>query len=541
MHIIEKVVNHKYKMQKEALIVLDTTSNINNLVNDPLSYWIDSTPTTNFPSLNEDINVDTVIVGGGMVGITAAYLLKKEGLKVAILEADKILMNTTGHTTAKITSQHGLIYNKLKLQFGEEKAKQYADANEYAIKFIHDLVKDENINCDFSFQPSYVYTQTTEYTNVIQSEVEVASKLGIKAFYQEEIPLPFKIKAAVRFDNQAQFHPRKYLLHLANKIQGDGCYIFEGTRAVDVDEGAKVKIKTHKGFTVTADRLIVASHFPFYDGLGLYFTRIYPHRSYAIGTRIKEKFPSGMFINAEEPSRSLRSQPYKDGELIIIGGEHHKTGHGENLLEHYKILKEFAEDNYNVIDIPYRWSAEDYNTMDGAPYVGHLTSRTPNIYVATGFGKWGMTNSTVSAIMIRDLIVKGENPWTEVYNPSRFTPSASAKTFVTQNLNVAKELFEGKLQALPEDLDIKNGEAQVIRIDGHRVGAYRDEEGSLHIIDTTCTHLGCELNWNSAEKSWDCPCHGSRFTYTGDIMEGPALNPLNYYNKGKNKIDPNIF
>lgn len=513
----------------------------NILINDPLSYWIDSTPKTNFPVLEQDIKTDVAIVGGGLVGITTAYLLKKEGYKVAVIDADRIGMNTTGHTTAKITSQHGLIYNKLKQQFGEEIAHQYAEANEYAIKFINDLVSKEKIDCDFQWKPAYVYTQTTQYTSVIASEAEIASSLGIKASYLDEVPLPFKVKAAVRFDDQAQFHPRKYLLSLANKIPGDGCYIFEGTRAVDVDEGKIVKIKTNNRKTISADNLIIASHFPFYDGLGIYFARIYPHRSYAIGVKIKEKFSDGMFINAEEPTRSLRSQPLDNGELVIIGGEHHKTGHGPNLLNHYEILKKFAEDNYNVIEIPYRWSTQDYNTMDGLPYVGHLTSRTPNIYVATGFGKWGMTNSTVSAIMLRDLITKGSNPWTDAYNPSRFTPSASASSFATQNLDVAKNLFKGKLEMLPETLDIKNGDAKVIRIDGHRIGAYRDEKGKLHLIDTTCTHMGCELQWNSAEKSWDCPCHGSRFTYTGQIMEGPALNTLHYYNDGKNKIDPNIF
>jgi glycine/D-amino acid oxidase-like deaminating enzyme/nitrite reductase/ring-hydroxylating ferredoxin subunit len=517
----------------------------NHLTNDPLSYWIASTAKTDYPVLNQDLKVDTVIVGGGLVGITTAYLLKKEGLRVAIIEADRIVMNTTGHTTAKISSQHGLVYNKFKIQFGEEITKQYADANEYAIKFMANLVKEENIDCDFSCQPSYVYTHTTQYADVIKAETEIAAKIGIKASYLEELPLPFKILAAVKFENQAQFHPRKYLLHLAGRIPGDGSYIFEGTRAVDVEEGTQVKVKTNKGYTVTADNLVIASHFPFYDGLGLYFTRIYPERSYLLGVRVKEKFPGGMYITAEDPSRSLRSQPCEDGDLVIVGGEHHKTAHDGDTLKHYQALKDFAEKNYNVIDIPYRWSAQDYHTMDGLPYIGHLTAEKPNIYVATGFSKWGMTNGTASGIMIRDLIIKGENPWAEAFTPQRFKPSASYKTFTTQNLNVAKELFKHKFESLPETTELAIGEAKVLRHEGHRIGAFKDENGKLHIIDTTCTHMGCELEWNSGEKSWDCPCHGSRFTYTGDIMEGPALNPLHYYSHGydevKNKIDPNIL
>lgn len=496
----------------------------------PLSYWIDSTPKTDYPELDSDIKVDTAIIGGGLVGISTAYLLKKEGLKVAVIDSDKIIMGTTGHTTAKITSQHGLIYTRIKEQLGEENAKQYADANEYAISFIENLVKQENIDCDFSFQPAYVYTQTTEYTAALQAEADITSRLGIKASYIEEIPLPFQIKGALRFDGQAQFHPRKYLLHLSSKIHGDGSYIFEGTTVTDVEEGSTLKIKTKSGNTITASNLIIASHFPFYDGRGLYFTRLYPERSYIIGVRAEEKFPEGMYITAEDPGRSLRSQPTNDGELILVGGEHHKTAHGEHFIKHYENLISFAKEHYTVLDIPYRWSTQDYGTMDGVPYIGHLTSKTPNIYVATGFSKWGMTNSTVSAIMFRDLIMKGENPWTNVYNPSRFTPSASASTFITQNTDVAKNFVKGKLEDLPAEVDLPRGEGKVIRHEGQRIGAYRDEDGKLHLVDTTCTHLGCEVHWNDAEKSWDCPCHGSRFSYKGDVIEGPAKKPLNYLN-----------
>jgi glycine/D-amino acid oxidase-like deaminating enzyme/nitrite reductase/ring-hydroxylating ferredoxin subunit len=530
---------------KEDKMTTENISSMNSLGNEPLSYWIASTPKSNFEVLSQDLKVDAAIVGGGLVGITTAYLLKEAGLTVAIIEADRIVMNTTGHTTAKITSQHGLVYNKFNIQFGEEITRQYAESNEYAVKFMADLVNQEKIDCDFSWQPSYIYTNTTEYADVIKAETEIAAKLGIKASYTEELPLPFSILAAVKFEDQAQFHPRKYLLHLANKIPGDGSYIFEGTRAVDVEEGTEVKIKTNKGFTVTANNLVIASHFPFYDGLGLYFSRIYPERSYLLGVRTKENFPGGMYISAEDSGHSLRSQPCEGGQLVIIGGEHHKTAHDGDTMKHYENLRDFAEKTYNVIDIPYRWSAQDYHTMDGLPYIGHLTSRTPNIYVATGFSKWGMTNSTVSAIVIRDLITKGENAWTEAYTPQRFTPSVSYKTFATQNANVAKELFKHKFEALPETVELQNGEAKVIRHGGHRIGAYKDENGKLHVIDTTCTHMGCELEWNSAEKSWDCPCHGSRFSYTGDIVEGPALNPLHYYSEGydevRNKIDPNIL
>lgn len=508
------------------------------------SYWIASTGTTNYPVLNEDLNMDIAIIGGGMVGITAGFLLKQEGYKVAVIDAGKIIHGTSGHTTAKITSQHGLIYDKIYNQMSPEKAKQYAEANEYAIDFIANLVKDKNIECDFLRKPAYIYTESEEYINKIQKEVEIASSLGITATYEENIPLPFKIKSAMKFENQAQFHPRKYLLALSKELPNNGSYIFENTRVVDIDKSEeaneRIVIKTENGRKIYAAKVIIASHFPCYDGKGLYFTRMYQEKSYVLAVKIKEKFSDGMFISAEDPGRSLRSQIDNHEEILLIGGEHHKTGHDNDTLKHYNNLLKFATANYNVENVLYRWSTQDCMTMDGVPYIGHLTSKTNNIYVATGFQKWGMTSSTVSALIIRDLIVKGESPWYDVYNPSRTTIGASAGEFIAQNADVAVNFISGKLQTLPNNVEIQNNEAKIIDVEGKRAGAYRDNDGKLHIIDTTCTHLGCELQWNNAEKSWDCPCHGSRFNYDGIIIEGPAINPLNSAKDEPNNIDPNI-
>jgi len=514
----------------------------NGLTKVPESYWIASTQKTDYMALNSDIKLDVAIIGGGMAGITSAYLLKKEGLKVAVIEADRILQGTTGHTTAKVTSQHGLIYNKIKSSMGEEKAGLYANANEFAINFIGSLVKEKNIDCDFERESAYIYTGSDDYVQKIMDEADTASSLGIKASYIEKIPLPISVKCGVRFDNQAKFHPRKYLLALAKEIPGDGCNIFEKTKVVDIKEGNPCQVITNEGKKVMASNVIIASHFPCYDGLGLYFARMYPERSYVLGIKIKDKFPGGMYINAEEPGRSLRSQRLEDGELILVGGESHKTGQGGPTMIHYENLKNFAEQTFSVLDIPYRWSTQDYETMDGVPFAGHLTSDTPNIYVATGFGKWGMTNTTVSAMILRDLIVKGESPWEVVYTPSRSTPTATtAKNYIVENLNVAGQLIKGKLSPIQGDVEIKNGKAKVIQVEGKRVGAYRDDKGKLFMVDTTCTHMGCELMWNDGEKTWDCPCHGSRFTYEGDIVEGPAHNRLNREGEKANKIEPNII
>lgn len=504
-------------------------------------YWTFSTTKEDYPALSEDIDVDVVIVGGGIVGITSSYLLKKQGFKVALLEANTITHGTTGHTTAKITCQHGLIYDKIIKKMGEDRGRQYKEANEYAIKFISDLVKEKNIDCDFCYRPAYVYTKSYDYIEKIENEVKAATNLGIKASYLDKIPLSFEVLGAISFDNQAQFHPLKYLLTLAKEIPGDGSYIFEHTKAIDIEDEKKCTVITDSGKKVKGSKVIVASHFPFYDGMGMYFARIYVEKSYVLGVKIKEKFPEGMFINAENPSRSLRSQRFNDGEILLVGGEHHKTGDKTKTNIHYENLKGFAEETFNLESILFRWSTQDCMTADGVPYVGKLTSKRDNIYVATGFGKWGMTNGTAASIILKDLITKGESPWSEVYDPARFTPLASLNNLVTQNLDVAAKLVEGKLAPIPKDVEIKKGEAKVIEVDGERVGAYRDEEGELHVVDITCTHLGCELVWNEGEKTWDCPCHGSRFTYDGENVEGPAFNPLKHGGEGKNKKDPNIY
>jgi Rieske Fe-S protein len=214
------------------------------------------------------------------------------------------------------------------------------------------------------------------------------------------------------------------------------------------------------------------------------------------------------------------------GQLILVSGEHHKTGQGVDTLKHYESLKDFSHNLFTVQDIPYRWSTQDCTTLDDVPYIGNLTSKTPNLFIATGYRKWGMTNSTVASIILKDLITSGKSKWKDVYNPSRHTIAASAKHFIVENLNVAKELIEGKIQPIPDNIEIEPGEAKVIKENGQRTGAYKDKKGTLHLVNTTCTHMGCELNWNSAEKSWDCPCHGSRFTYEGEIIEGPAVKQL---------------
>ncbi|HZK34126.1 MAG TPA: FAD-dependent oxidoreductase [Bacillota bacterium] len=492
----------------------------------PQSYWLSSVSFDDYPPLEDDINVDVAIVGGGIVGITTAFMLSQNGLKVALVEANKLLHGTTGHTTAKVTAQHDIIYSTIESKLGFEKALQHADANRAAIMAIASLVNELNIDCDFISQPAYVYTQKFDYIQKIQDEAELAKKLGFSAVLLEDIPLPINVKAALRFDNQYQFHPTKYLLALVDQLVNSGNCIFEHTRAIDINTENKNAIVTVDGFSIMAPNIVIASHYPFYDGNGMYFARAYPDRSYALGLTIEENYPGGMYITAEDPARSFRSQPMENGEeLIIVGGDHHKTGQSQDTATHYKNLLQTANETFTVKDIPYRWSAQDYTTMDEVPYIGNLTSKTSGIYVATGFRKWGMTSGTTAALVLKDLVLAEDNPWSDLYSPSRFTPIVSAGKFIAENANVASQLIKGKLSKA-EMTNILPGEASIIEIDGKKYGAYRDMQKELFVVDTKCTHMGCELAWNTAEHTWDCPCHGSRFTYTGQVIEGPAQKPL---------------
>ena len=491
-------------------------------------YWIASTDYKSFDQLNEDINVDVVVVGGGITGISTGYLLSKEGQKVAIIEADKILHGTTAHTTAKVTAQHDLIYDELIQHIGIENARLYYDANTEALDFIRNTIKEKEIECDFSEQDAYIFTNSDQYVSKLQTEFEAYQTLGINGDFLEKLPTEnLSTKAALVMKNQAQFHPLKYLYHLTDEFIKQGGVIYENTVAVDIEEGDRPTVVTREGNKIKANYIVIASHFPFYGIRGLYFSRMYAERAYVLGVKANKEYTEGMYISAESPTRSLRYTENNGEKLVLVIGESHKTGQSNNEMKHYNALQDFGEMTFGINEINYRWSTQDLTTLDKVPYVGFHTSNHTNVLVATGYRKWGMTNSTAAALLMTDLILKRENRYQELYSPSRFYMDPSLRKFISINMDVAKHLIKGKLEnpnKSPEDLDKDEGAS--VMINGKKAGAYRDTNGKIHIVDTTCTHLGCELHWNNGERSWDCPCHGSRFSYTGEVLEGPAEKPL---------------
>jgi glycine/D-amino acid oxidase-like deaminating enzyme/nitrite reductase/ring-hydroxylating ferredoxin subunit len=490
------------------------------------SVWIATTEAPGFPPLDAPLDVDVAVLGGGIAGLTTALLLKKAGVRVAVVEAGRVSGATTGHTTAKVSAQHGLIYDTLRSKFGDEGAHSYAEANLAAVERIDAWVREHGIDCDWERRPAYAYTEQDSYVKQVEKEVEAALQAGCPASFTEETDLPWQVKGAVRFDDQAQFHPRRYCLALADLIDGDGSRVLEQTRALDVEDGSPCVVKTDR-HGVRAECVVLATHLPFLDE-GAFSAKCHPEREYVLAVALDQPVPSGMYISIEAPTRSVRQHRFDGGELLILGGDSHKTGQDDDTERHYAALDEFARQRFAVRSVKYRWSTQDYMSLDQIPYIGKLRRTSDRLYVATGFGKWGMTNGTVAGVLISDQILRRDNPWSELFDPNRAKPLASAKDFVTENFNVAKRFigdrFTRRTSVSVED--VRPGEAAVGFVNGQHVAVSRDHDGRLHGVSARCTHMGCLVRWNPAERSWDCPCHGSRFAPDGTVLEGPAVAAL---------------
>lgn len=492
----------------------------------PESYWLNSDNLPAFSTLSEDEQTDVVIAGAGITGISLAYLLSKRGMRVVLLEAGKVLSGTTGHTTAKLTCQHHAIYDELIAHYGEEKARQYYEMNNEGFQWVKKMIIDHEIDCDFQEDDAWIYATSVDQMPVLEKEHLAYEKLGIPGKLVKESSLPFQIRLGLIMDKQAYFNPVRFLVKLLELACNQGVKVYERTTALSIENGNPPYVMTGEGHKVFAKHIVSCSHFPFH---GSYFNsfRMYAERSYAVCFKPKQSYPGGMYINMEQPTRSLRPV-HINGELhVIAGGENHPTGQGICTFQHYEALQQFAEETFGVETIPYRWSAQDLITLDKLPMIGASNAKDP-FYVATGYKKWGMTTGAAAALLLEKAILGEQSPYAELCTPARFHADPTVKTFLTYSGNIVKHLLKGKLlvssELEPEELG--NNEGSVVLMDGKRAGAYRDEAGNLFVVDTTCTHMGCEVEWNSGERTWDCPCHGSRFSYTGEVVNGPAKKPL---------------
>ena len=490
------------------------------------SLWLATTGGTDYDPLDGDLTVDSAVVGGGIAGLTAATLLAEAGQEVALIERDRIVSGVTARSTAKVTAQHGRRYADLVSEFGTERARQYAEANQAAVEAVAERAESFDADCGFRRAKAYVYTEDPDETGAYRREAEAAARLGLPADYTESVPGIDDAAAAVRFRDQAQFHPRSYLLALAEQFTDAGGRIFEETRAVDVDSGERPRVRTERG-TVAADAVVAATHFPLVD-VGGFFARMYPKRSYVLALRARDPPREAMLYREGTPYFSVRTHETPDGTLTLVGGQNHKTGHGGSTKERYRAVERAARRHFDVESVEYRWSTQDYVSVDGVPYVGRLGPFERNVYVATGFGGWGMSNGTAAGMMLSDVILDRDNDCIDAFDPLRATVRASARTFAAENANVARRfaggwadgLASGELRGLDRD------EATVRRQGSDVLGAYRDEDGALHVVDAVCPHMGCLVQWNDGERSWDCPCHGSRFDVDGGVLDGPATADL---------------
>ncbi len=476
------------------------------------SIWTKQTCLQERQQLKEDISVETAVLGGGMSGILTAYFLRKKGINAVVLEADRIGSGQTKNTTAKITLQHGAIYHKLIEKFGEEQAGMYARANMLAIEEYRKLIEEKNIECGLRMAPAYLYAEREEGTELIQKEAKAAERLGIKHAVATNIELPFPIKSALKFEQQACFHPLQFLGAVAEEVT-----VYEHTQVIGVEEEEGKQVLACKEAKVTADNIVVATHYPIFNMPGCYFLRLHQERSYVLALRNAAAL-DGMYYGVEEGAYSFRSA----GEFLLLGGGSHRTGDNSQGGQYQK-LRKVAKEYYPKAEEAAAWSAQDCMTLDGVPYIGTYAQPKPNWYVCTGFGKWGMTSSMVSAMLLSEKITGEGTSYEQIFSPQRFVLSASAKTLMEETIEAAKGLT--KQFIVPADFkaeEVAKDEGKIIEWKGEKLGAYRDEKGTLFLVSAKCPHLGCQLEWNPEEKSFDCPCHGSRFRYTGELIDNPA-------------------
>lgn len=460
--------------------------------------------------LEESVTADVCVIGAGMAGLLTAFLLKERGIRAVVLDSGVIAGGVTRNTTGKVTVQHNLIYDRLISRLGREQAAQYARTNQRALDKYRELVEKRGISCHWEDKPSYVYSRTE--LEPLRAEAEAARSLGLPAELTERLDLPFQVRGAVRFERQAQFHPLEFLQDVVRELT-----VYEHSAVRGIENGTAV---TETG-RVRAGHIVVATHFPFVNTPGYYFLRLHQQRSYIIAVQGAKPL-EGMYIDADPDGFSLRTFE----NYLLLGGAGHRAGENGN-GGRYDRLRTAAAQFYPGARERYRWSAQDCMTPDLVPYIGEYGEDTPNLLVATGFNKWGMTGSMAAALLLSGRIAGEEQPDGEVFSPRRFQVSADMLNILTDGMHTASGLLS-RLFEIPNQAaaDLPLGAGGIVSYKTEKAGAYKDGEGNVTFVSAQCPHMGCQLTWNPDERSWDCPCHGSRFDWEGRRLDGPAQDDL---------------
>jgi glycine/D-amino acid oxidase-like deaminating enzyme/nitrite reductase/ring-hydroxylating ferredoxin subunit len=489
---------------------------------DNRSLWVATAPAPERTS-QVPISADVVVLGAGIAGLTTAYLLAEAGRKVAVIEAGRVASGVSGYTTAKVSAQHGLRYARLASTKGPAAAASYGASQLAALDWIVRVAREHDIECELERVDSYVYTTDPARREALRAETEAARVAGLPASYVDSVDIPVDAVGAVRFAGQAQFHPRQWLLGLASLVEANGGRIVEGVRATGVSSGEPMLVRTTAG-SVQVHAVVVATHYPILDR-GLFFARLDPVRDLVVAGPAPTEV-TGTYLDADT-HHSIRVATAGGRRYLVVGGEHYRVGEQVDVAEKYRRLADWAGERLGLREIEYRWSAHDMSTADGVPYIGRYHPGARDLYVATGFGQWGMTGGTAAGMLLADLVRGRENDLAELYDPNRVSLS-SLPSLVSNNMTVAKHLVGDHVRALrPADpAALEPGAACVTRRGASMVASYRDESGELHEVNARCTHLGCLVAFNNAERSWDCPCHGSRFDVDGAVLRGPAVHPL---------------
>jgi glycine/D-amino acid oxidase-like deaminating enzyme/nitrite reductase/ring-hydroxylating ferredoxin subunit len=492
------------------------------------SLWSEAVPSTTYAPLSGNLTVDVAVVGAGITGVTAARLLQSAGRKVAVVEARRVGKGETGKTTAHLTEALDTRYHTLISRFGMDGARLAAEGQRLAIEQIATFARDLQIPCDFRRVPGYLYAEKRGELAELEAEAHAVEKLGLTAALTDDVPLPFPVARGLRFENQATLHPRVYLQALVEAATRDGVRLFEETQVVGIEEsGSLCRVNTDRGVIMARD-VVVAAHVPISNRFLLH-GKLAAYRTYAVAFEQPAPGADALFWDLGDPYHYTRSQKIGDRNYVVVGGDDHKVGEDEDTAVPFIHLENYVREKFgrDVAATDYRWSGQIIVPVDGLPLVGRNSVST-HTYVASGYSGNGITNGTLAAMVLSDQIVLGKSRFTELLDPTRIKPIASARSFITENVDYPKHLIQDRLpHPGPEALAaIPPGEGQVLSLDGHRLAVYRNANGELSALSPACTHLGCLVHWNTTEKSWDCPCHGSRFDPHGRVLNGPAVTAL---------------